>query len=209
MSSWLFSCSGLWYSSLGPSTLGANEDGRYPTTTLYSTTALLSSFLLLSLLCKAAFFFFHCFGSPWTLCLFLRSPSSWYEDFPKQQATSLSVSLCHLVQRKIGNSMTDLGFFRSSKSWLQSFGFEQEQKGLELIGWVHLYIISWEQFLLQDFWETPLKQDSEQACSFALEIDFHEHWFFSLEKYFELQQGLKLGDENLLLSLESCVLNFL
>lgn len=50
MSSWLFSCSGLWYSSPGLSTLGANEDGRYPTTTLYSTTALPSSFLLISLL---------------------------------------------------------------------------------------------------------------------------------------------------------------
>jgi hypothetical protein len=95
--------------------------------------------------------------------LFLRSPSSWYEDFSKQQATSLSLSLSlsHLVQRQIGNSMTDLGFFRSSKSWLQSFGFEQEQKGLELIRWVQLYIISWEQFFLQDFWETPLKQGSE------------------------------------------------
>jgi hypothetical protein len=119
---------------------------------------------------------FHCYGSPWTLCLLLRSPSSWYEDFSKQQATSLSLS--HLVQRQIGNSMTDLGFFRSSKSWLQTFGFEQEQKGLELIRWVHLYIISWEQFLLQDFWETSLKQGSEQACSFGLEIDSHEHWSF-------------------------------
>ncbi len=170
-----------------------------------SFTALQSSFLLLSLLwfpldsvfvSSLPFFMIWGFSkaaSNLSLCLSL----------------SLSVSLCHLVQRKIGNSMTDLGFFRSSKSWLQSFGFEQEQKGLELIGWVHLYIISWEQFLLQDFWETPLKQDSEQACSFAPEIDFHEHWFFSLEKYFELQQGLKLGDENLLLSLESCVLNFL
>jgi hypothetical protein len=57
-----------------------------------------------------------------------------FQSSKQPLSLSLSVSLCHLVQRKIGNSMTDLGFFRSSKSWLQSFGFEQDQKGLELIG---------------------------------------------------------------------------
>ncbi len=61
---------------------------------------------------------------------------------PLSLSLSVCVSPCHLVQRHIGNSMTDLGIFSSSKSWLQSFGFEQEQKGLELIRRVHLYIIS-------------------------------------------------------------------
>ncbi len=150
-------------------------------------TPLQHSTLLLH--CFPAFSFFHCFAkqlsSSFTalvplglsVCFFapLLHDMRIFQSSKQPLSLSLSVSLCHLVQRKIGNSMTDWGFFRSSKSWLQSFGFEQEQKGLELIGWVHLYIISWEQFLLQDFWETPLKQGSEQACSFALEIDFHEH----------------------------------